>query len=61
MTLLYFIERAQKWLLFNPQKLTNVDPSLAWGTAASFTTNTSWQAYSGEARKLLRNSIMNLS
>ena len=49
MALLYFIERTQKWLPFNPQKFTNVDPSLAWGTAASFTTNTNWQAYSGEA------------
>jgi K+-transporting ATPase ATPase A chain len=49
MALLYFIERTQEWLPFNPQKFTNVDPSLAWGTAASFTTNTNWQAYSGEA------------
>jgi len=49
MALLYFIERTQYWLPFNPQKFTNVDPSLAWGTAASFTTNTNWQAYSGEA------------
>jgi K+-transporting ATPase ATPase A chain len=49
MALLYFIERTQHWLPFNPQKFTNVDPSLAWGTAASFTTNTNWQAYSGEA------------
>jgi potassium-transporting ATPase potassium-binding subunit len=48
MALLYFIERTQKWLPFNPQKLGNVDPALAWGTAASFTTNTNWQAYSGE-------------
>src|SRR6202048_4894142 len=49
MALLYVIERTQHWLPFNPQKFTNVDPSLAWGTAASFTTNTNWQAYSGEA------------
>jgi K+-transporting ATPase ATPase A chain len=49
MTLLYLIERTQKWLPFNPQKLPNVDPALAWGTAASFTTNTNWQAYSGES------------
>jgi potassium-transporting ATPase potassium-binding subunit len=48
MTLLYLIERTQKWLPFNPQKLANVDPALAFGTAASFTTNTNWQAYSGE-------------
>ena len=45
MTLLYLIERTQKWLPFNPQKLGNVDPALAFGTAASFTTNTNWQVY----------------
>jgi K+-transporting ATPase ATPase A chain len=45
MALLYFIERMQKWLPFNPQKLGNVEPGLAFGTAASFTTNTNWQAY----------------
>ena len=48
MALLYFIERMQKWLPFNPQKLANVDPALAFGTAASFTTNTNWQAYTPE-------------
>jgi potassium-transporting ATPase potassium-binding subunit len=48
MTLLYLIERTQKWLPFNPQKLANVDPALAFGTAASFTTNTNWQAYTPE-------------
>src|SRR5580698_10150140 len=36
-------------LLFNPQHLAGVMPEhLAWNTAASFTTNTNWQAYSGE-------------
>ena len=49
MLLLYFIERTQAWLPYNPQKFANVDPVLAWGTAASFTTNTNWQAYSGES------------
>ncbi len=49
MALLYLIERTQKWLPFNPQKLANVEPGLAFGTAASFTTNTNWQAYSGES------------
>jgi K+-transporting ATPase ATPase A chain len=48
MTLLYLIERTQKWLPFNPQKLANVDPALAFGTAASFTTNTNWQVYTPE-------------
>src|SRR6266436_1297030 len=49
MVLLYLIERTQKWLPFNPQKFGNVEPGLAFGTAASFTTNTNWQAYSGES------------
>jgi potassium-transporting ATPase potassium-binding subunit len=49
MILLYLIERTQSWLPFNPQKVANVDPALAFGTAASFTTNTNWQAYSGES------------
>src|ERR1700720_4179294 len=45
MVLLYLIERAQFWLGFNPQKLAGVAADLAWNTAASFTTNTNWQAY----------------
>jgi potassium-transporting ATPase potassium-binding subunit len=49
MALLYVIERTQKWLPLNPQKFGNVEPGLAFGTAASFTTNTNWQAYSGES------------
>jgi potassium-transporting ATPase potassium-binding subunit len=49
MVLLYLIERTQRWLPFNPQKYPNVEPGLAFGTAASFTTNTNWQAYSGES------------
>ena len=46
--LLYAIERLQLWLPWNPQKLPNVAPDLAWNTAVSFTTNTNWQSYSGE-------------
>ena len=49
MALLYLMERVQLWLPFNPQKFANLPPTLAWGTAASFTTNTNWQAYSGES------------
>jgi len=61
MTLLYFMERTQKWLPFNPQNFANVDPSLAWGTAASFTTNTNWQAYSGEATMSYFTQMMGLA
>jgi potassium-transporting ATPase potassium-binding subunit len=49
MAVLYFMERTQKWLPFNPQKFPNVEPGLAFGTAASFTTNTNWQVYAGES------------
>jgi K+-transporting ATPase ATPase A chain len=50
MLLLYVIERTQQWqgLFFNPQNLPNVEPQLAFNTAASFTTNTNWQNYAGE-------------
>ena len=48
MLVLYSMERTQHWLAFNPQKLANVAPDLAWNTAASFTTNTNWQAYTPE-------------
>ena len=47
--LLYVLMRTQKWLPWNPQKLVNVAPDLAWNTAVSFTTNTNWQSYSGES------------
>ena len=49
MLVLYFIQRLQYYLPFNPQKLVGVNPPhLAFNTAASFSTNTNWQAYSGE-------------
>lgn len=49
MLLLYAIQRLQAFLPFNPQGFTGVAPDLAFNTAASFTTNTNWQAYAGEA------------
>jgi K+-transporting ATPase ATPase A chain len=50
MLILYLIERIQGVLPFNPQHFAAVTPQhLAWNTAASFTTNTNWQAYSGES------------
>ena len=45
----YGILRIQPFLPFNPQSLGAVPPDLAFNTAVSFTTNTNWQAYSGEA------------
>ena len=49
MLLLYLIERMQGFLPLNPQRLAAVPPALAFNTAASFTTNTNWQNYSGES------------
>ena len=48
MILLYLIERLQAFLPFNPQAMVGVGQALAFNTAASFTTNTNWQAYGGE-------------
>ncbi|MFZ0661382.1 MAG: potassium-transporting ATPase subunit KdpA [Acidobacteriaceae bacterium] len=45
MLLTYFVERLQHVLPLNPEKLAAVAPDLAFNTAASFTTNTNWQAY----------------
>ena len=50
MLLLYLIQRVQGFLPLNPQKFGAVNPAhLAFNTAASFTTNTNWQAYAGES------------
>jgi K+-transporting ATPase ATPase A chain len=49
MLVLYLIQRVQPWLPGNPQGFGAVAPDLAFNTAASFTTNTNWQAYSGES------------
>jgi len=56
MILTYIIERAQGWAplaagwlgKLNPQKLPGVEQTLAFNTAASFTTNTNWQSYTPE-------------
>jgi K+-transporting ATPase ATPase A chain len=45
---LYAILRLQGALPFNPQGAEGMSPWLAFNTAASFVTNTNWQAYSGE-------------
>ena len=49
MLVLYVMQRVQQWLPWNPQGFAAVPPALAFNTAASFTTNTNWQAYSGES------------
>jgi len=45
----YLILRLQAVLPLNPNKMAAVAPDLALNTAASFTTNTNWQSYSGES------------
>src|SRR5262245_43080669 len=45
----YALLRLQAALPWNPQGFANVEPNLAFDTAASFTTNTNWQSYSGES------------
>ena len=46
---LYALQRWQEFFPFNPQGFGAVAPDLAFNTAASFVTNTNWQAYAGEA------------
>ncbi|MFA5265663.1 MAG: potassium-transporting ATPase subunit KdpA [Opitutaceae bacterium] len=49
MLLTYLILRFQGHLPLNPQNFPGLSPHLAFNTAASFTTNTNWQSYAGEA------------
>ncbi len=44
----YAVLRLQNILPFNPEHFRAVSPDIAFNTAASFTTNTNWQAYAGE-------------
>ncbi|MER8581377.1 potassium-transporting ATPase subunit KdpA [Mesorhizobium sp. M0189] len=46
---LYFLQRLQGGLPYNPGGMTAVEPGLAFNTAASFMTNTNWQNYGGES------------
>ena len=45
----YTIQRLQDVLPFNPQRFSAVSPDSSFNTAVSFTTNTNWQGYAGEA------------
>jgi potassium-transporting ATPase potassium-binding subunit len=49
LVLLYALQRLQHVLPLNPQGFDPVAPDLAFNTAVSFTSNTNWQAYSGES------------
>src|SRR5258706_10679359 len=46
---LYALQRLQYYLPLNPQRFPGVNEHMAFNTAASFTTNTNWQDYSGES------------
>ncbi|MER8828755.1 potassium-transporting ATPase subunit KdpA [Mesorhizobium sp. M0938] len=46
---LYFLQRLQGSLPYNPAGMTAVEPGLAFNAAASFMTNTNWQNYGGES------------
>jgi potassium-transporting ATPase potassium-binding subunit len=46
---LFILQRIQGFLPLNPQHFGAVPGALAFNTAASFVTNTNWQAYSGES------------
>jgi len=48
MLLAYAVLRMQHWLPLNPAGMAAVPDRQAFETAASFTTNTNWQSYSGE-------------
>jgi K+-transporting ATPase ATPase A chain len=48
MLITYIVLRLQHGLPLNPEHLANVVDRQAFETAASFTTNTNWQSYSGE-------------
>ena len=45
----YALQRLQHVLPFNPQDFGAVAPHSSFNTAVSFTTNTNWQGYAGEA------------
>jgi potassium-transporting ATPase potassium-binding subunit len=47
--LTYLVQRIQHLLPLNPDRMAAVPPDLSWNTAVSFTSNTNWQAYVGEA------------
>ncbi|MDF0649944.1 MAG: potassium-transporting ATPase subunit KdpA [Nitrospira sp.] len=58
---LYLLQRIQGVLPLNPQAFSAVAPDLAFNTAASFTTNTNWQAYSGESTMSYLTQMMGLT
>ncbi|RFA30168.1 potassium-transporting ATPase subunit KdpA [Alkalilimnicola ehrlichii] len=59
--LLFLILRLQGYLPFNPEGIPGMSADLAFNTAVSFTTNTNWQAYSGESGLSYLSQMMGLT
>ncbi|KEA08766.1 potassium-transporting ATPase subunit KdpA [Agrobacterium rhizogenes] len=47
--MLYFLQRFQASLPYNPAGMSSIGPELSFNNAASFVTNTNWQNYGGES------------
>lgn len=58
---LYIFQCFQDKLPFNPQNIDPMSWHLSFNTAASFATNTNWQAYSGEAQLSYFSQFMGLT
>ena len=61
MLLTYIALRLQALLPLNPQGMAALPPRQAFETAASFTTNTNWQSYSGESTMSYLSQMMQLA
>lgn len=57
----YLIQRCQGLLPLNPQAFSAVASDLSFNTAASFVTNTNWQAYAGESSLSYLTQMMGLT
>lgn len=58
---LFLLQLLQGWLPLNPEGFSGVEAALAFNTAASFTTNTNWQAYGGETTLSYLTQMMGLT
>jgi K+-transporting ATPase ATPase A chain len=61
LVVVYGLQRLQGFLPMNPEGLGPVAPDLAFNTAASFATNTNWQAYGGETTLSYLTQMMGLT
>jgi potassium-transporting ATPase potassium-binding subunit len=61
LVVLYVMLRLQGSLPLNPTHAVGMPPSLAFNTAASFVTNTNWQAYAGETAASHLSQMMGLT